>query len=266
MTDNFSFWKPIVFLYGLLIALASCGIGRKAQPQNIGDRYEVGSTAKGSCRAPLYLHKDSGKKLNGRYRLEPYANESITATFVKGEPEDTLWHYASGELIEKTTYHKGLKHGRSWVYSSGTAPGTDEKHVFLETSDYENGIRNGVTDYFENGVRTHSAVFKDGRKDGTETYFNEQGDTLGQLQYAYDPSAIEPPRDQTLPSDLSAYVFKGRIAINGTLPVGSDFFLLHELVAAEPLCPLNTYYIVGTATGSWLCFYSPIGLAYKRPF
>ncbi len=258
---NWSTMKPPFIILGLVLLLASCSIPRGNGYRDLGQRYDVIATCSGGSESRIYFHKNSKRKLNGRFHLGTKDWLYTTGTFCEGKPVDTLTRYSDGRLFEKSAYYQGLKHGLSYTY--GSLDSTTGEYEYLDCIMHENGVPNGIAAFYTNGILSHRTLFKDGRKE-SEIYFDEKGDTLTELHYSYDPFAAKPQLDESIPKDLSGYSFKGKITISGSLPYPTDFFFLNEIISTEILCSTTDYYLIETESGNWLCFYAALGWVYHK--
>lgn len=133
--------KSFVFIFGIVIALASCNQNKKDSGQDSGMNDSVAETHR-ITPTPA----DTVVPQNGPYeKKHPNGQVSLTGEMRDGKREG-LW---------KSFYEDGTP------WSEG---------------EYKNGVRHGKTvTWFENGKMRYEGVYTNGEQSGKWRYYNENG-------------------------------------------------------------------------------------------
>jgi hypothetical protein len=250
----------------LLAGIASCGSHRYGKPYKNAGQARITRAYQGDCEVLVYADR-SGEKLNGSYLVRVAKNQMLTGNFADGLLRDTVKQYYEGRLTAVLFYEKGIKTGRNTEIYSAYRPKGQGETRYREVISYKNGFRDGIMESYTNEIMTRKTLYENGRKTGTEYYFDEKGDTAATVSYQYLAGFSPPEWDMAGHAYLKYHRFKGTMVLTTTGNVDpSDFTVLMDMISYDTACPGNEYYIVEAYGRKWLCFFSPGNVYTRIPF
>lgn len=199
-------WKSTIVPHGIYLVLSAQGEVERVSTYDRGvlhgemKLFYPGNKLKGQCifnkgkrEGSLTLFFEDGSKLeestyqNGvlvgeSVRYFPNGTRERIVPYQEGLPHGNLleW-YQSGILKASYYYQKGKLH------SNGTTPAVvryTEERAISECQDFSQGEPIGIhVRYYPNGKESYKVLYKNGKKQGKEQFFGEEGTLLGEGEY-----------------------------------------------------------------------------------
>ncbi len=173
----------VIILLSLIIN--SCGTSNLNSYDDIGNNYIVEYECEGQY-VPVYRSTETNKKLEGpviRSTTGLYDSTlhfELISTFKKGllTGKDSI--FREGQLIEVSTYQNGIKQGSSEEFNN----------LLLTVSNYDHGLIHGNQQTYSADVLIKQSNFFHGIKSGNEFNFDSLGKITFSTTYTFDSTRI----------------------------------------------------------------------------
>ncbi len=135
-----------------------------------------------NTEVPHFIIQYADNVRNGLYlEFDKQANLVKKVEYKNGLMDGTYFKFKNAILIERVDYQQGQKNGESTVYY--------EKGTVMETSNFKNGQRDGITIWYANkdkiqGEMVAMYTYKDGKFEGVQETYYESGAVKTQKMYS----------------------------------------------------------------------------------
>jgi hypothetical protein len=174
----------LLIILPFVLLIASCDTSKMIY-HDIGDNYIVEYECEGQY-VPFYRLTETNKKLEGAIirsttgLYDSTLHFKFVSTFKKGllTGKDSI--FREGELIEVSTYENGIRHGSSEEFNDSR----------IIVSNYDHGVINGNQQTYSANVLIKQSNFFYGIKSGQEFNFDSLGKATFSSTYKFDSTRV----------------------------------------------------------------------------